>query len=62
MHYMKIVVLIVFLGCLLEELVVEQDEDVLDTWFSSAIYPFAVWGWPDNTEDLQKYVRHKKYW
>jgi valyl-tRNA synthetase len=41
-------------GCRVEEVVVEQDEDVLDTWFSSAIYPFAVWGWPENTSDLEK--------
>lgn len=30
-----------------------QDEDVLDTWFSSALWPFSTMGWPDNTEDLQ---------
>jgi valyl-tRNA synthetase len=29
-----------------------QDEDVLDTWFSSALYPFATLGWPDETRDL----------
>ncbi len=29
-----------------------QDEDVLDTWFSSALWPFSTMGWPDNTEDL----------
>ena len=29
-----------------------QDEDVLDTWFSSALWPFSTLGWPDNTEDL----------
>jgi valyl-tRNA synthetase len=29
-----------------------QDEDVLDTWFSSALYPFATLGWPDETADL----------
>jgi valyl-tRNA synthetase len=29
-----------------------QDEDVLDTWFSSALYPFATLGWPDPTPDL----------
>src|SRR5881392_2315602 len=29
-----------------------QDEDVLDTWFSSALYPFATLGWPDETPDL----------
>ena len=34
---------------------VVQDEDVLDTWFSSALWPFSTLGWPDNTEDLQKY-------
>ena len=32
-----------------------QDEDVLDTWFSSALWPFATLGWPENTEDLQRY-------
>jgi valyl-tRNA synthetase len=30
-----------------------QDEDVLDTWFSSALYPFATLGWPDDTPDLE---------
>jgi valyl-tRNA synthetase len=30
----------------------EQDPDVLDTWFSSALWPFATLGWPDETEDL----------
>lgn len=32
-----------------------QDEDVLDTWFSSALWPFTTLGWPDNTEDLKRY-------
>ncbi len=32
-----------------------QDEDVLDTWFSSALWPFATLGWPDKTELLDKY-------
>ena len=32
-----------------------QDEDVLDTWFSSALWPFATLGWPDNTSDLERY-------
>lgn len=31
----------------------EQDPDVLDTWFSSGIFPFSVFGWPNNTEDLE---------
>lgn len=31
---------------------VHQDEDVLDTWFSSALWPFSTLGWPDQTEDL----------
>ena len=30
-----------------------QDEDVLDTWFSSCLWPFAVLGWPEDTEDLK---------
>jgi valyl-tRNA synthetase len=30
-----------------------QDEDVLDTWFSSALWPFATLGWPDSTPDLE---------
>jgi valyl-tRNA synthetase len=32
-----------------------QDPDVLDTWFSSALWPFATLGWPDDTEDLQAF-------
>jgi valyl-tRNA synthetase len=31
----------------------QQDEDVLDTWFSSALWPFATFGWPDATPELQ---------
>ncbi len=32
---------------------VKQDEDVLDTWFSSALWPFSTLGWPEKTEDLE---------
>ena len=32
-----------------------QDEDVLDTWFSSALWPFSTLGWPEKTEDLKKF-------
>ena len=32
---------------------VRQDEDVLDTWFSSALWPFSTLGWPEQTEDLK---------
>ncbi|QIK78010.1 valine--tRNA ligase [Sphingomonas piscis] len=32
-----------------------QDEDVLDTWFSSALWPFATLGWPEQTHDLQRH-------
>ena len=32
-----------------------QDEDVLDTWFSSALWPFSTLGWPEQTEDLMRY-------
>jgi valyl-tRNA synthetase len=33
----------------------KQDEDVLDTWFSSALWPFSVFGWPSQTDDLKKF-------
>ena len=33
----------------------EQDPDVLDTWFSSGLWPFSTMGWPENTADLEKY-------
>ncbi|ESQ91753.1 valyl-tRNA synthetase [Asticcacaulis sp. AC460] len=33
----------------------KQDEDVLDTWFSSALWPFSTMGWPDQTEDLKRF-------
>ncbi len=33
-----------------------QDEDVLDTWFSSALWPFATMGWPEETQELKDYV------
>ena len=32
-----------------------QDEDVLDTWFSSALWPFSTLGWPDKTPDLERF-------
>jgi Valyl-tRNA synthetase len=35
--------------------VLKQDEDVLDTWFSSALWPFSTLGWPENTEVLAKH-------
>ena len=34
---------------------VRQEEDVLDTWFSSALWPFSTLGWPDSTDDLARY-------
>jgi valyl-tRNA synthetase len=34
---------------------IHQETDVLDTWFSSALWPFSTLGWPDNTKDLQVY-------
>lgn len=33
----------------------QQDEDVLDTWFSSGLFPFSVFGWPAQTPDLARY-------
>jgi valyl-tRNA synthetase len=35
--------------------VLKQDDDVLDTWFSSALWPFSTFGWPDDTDDLKAY-------
>lgn len=33
----------------------QQDEDVLDTWFSSALWPFSTLGWPDDTDDMRTF-------
>ncbi|MCQ2802085.1 MAG: valine--tRNA ligase [Bacilli bacterium] len=33
----------------------EQDKDVLDTWFSSGLWPFSTLGWPESTSDLERY-------
>lgn len=33
----------------------KQDEDVLDTWFSSSLWPFGVFGWPEDTDDLKAF-------
>lgn len=33
----------------------ERDEDVLDTWFSSGLWPFATMGWPEDTQDLKRF-------
>jgi len=38
-----------------------QDPDTLDTWFSSALWPFSTLGWPEETEDL-KYFFQQMYW
>ncbi|XP_069705537.1 valine--tRNA ligase isoform X1 [Periplaneta americana] len=33
----------------------KQDDDVLDTWFSSGLFPFSIFGWPDETDDLKAF-------
>ncbi len=38
-----------------KEVPLKRDEDVLDTWFSSALWPFSTLGWPDKTPELEKY-------
>jgi valyl-tRNA synthetase len=38
-----------------EKVIIRRDPDVLDTWFSSALWPFSTLGWPDNTPALKKY-------
>jgi len=35
--------------------IIVRDEDVLDTWFSSALWPFSTLGWPDETKELKRY-------
>ncbi len=42
-------------GGLGDDIPLTQDEDVLDTWFSSALWPFSTLGWPDKTPRLDKY-------
>jgi len=37
------------------DIILRQDEDVLDTWFSSALWPFSTLGWPENTEALKTF-------
>ena len=38
-----------------KEVSLEQDQDVLDTWFSSALWPFSTLGWPEQTPELEQY-------
>ncbi|XP_071039659.1 valine--tRNA ligase [Parasteatoda tepidariorum] len=38
-----------------ERISLKQDEDVLDTWFSSGLFPFSIFGWPDQTVDLKAF-------
>ncbi|HEX6866436.1 MAG TPA: valine--tRNA ligase, partial [Caulobacteraceae bacterium] len=38
-----------------DETTLTQDEDVLDTWFSSGLWPFSTLGWPDETDDLKRF-------
>ncbi|KAL4616796.1 valine-tRNA ligase-like [Arapaima gigas] len=40
-------------GVAAEKISLRQDEDVLDTWFSSGIFPFSIFGWPNECEDLR---------
>ncbi len=43
------------LGVATTEITLEQDEDVLDTWFSSGLFPFSVFGWPNKTDDFKAF-------
>lgn len=38
-----------------KDAIVKQEEDVLDTWFSSSLWPFSTLGWPEQTQDLTDY-------
>ncbi|PSN35861.1 Valine--tRNA ligase [Blattella germanica] len=37
------------------KITLKQDDDVLDTWFSSGLFPFSIFGWPEETEDLKAF-------
>ncbi|MGQ8365305.1 valine--tRNA ligase [Glaciecola sp. 1036] len=39
-----------------DQVILKQDDDVLDTWFSSALWPFATMGWPEQTPELDTFV------
>ncbi|XP_015600772.1 valine--tRNA ligase isoform X1 [Cephus cinctus] len=39
----------------LDKISLQQDPDVLDTWFSSGLFPFSIFGWPEETEELQAF-------
>ena len=39
----------------LNDIKLTQDEDVVDTWFSSSLWPFGSLGWPEETEDFKKF-------
>ncbi|MGS2721684.1 valine--tRNA ligase [Paraglaciecola aestuariivivens] len=41
---------------LADDVALRQDNDVLDTWFSSALWPFATMGWPEQTPDLEEFL------
>lgn len=40
---------------------IQQDEDVLDTWYSSGLWPITTLGWPEATEDLEKFYPHTRF-
>ncbi|KAL7302551.1 hypothetical protein TKK_0005187 [Trichogramma kaykai] len=42
-------------GVSADKVTLKQDPDVLDTWFSSGIFPFSIFGWPDKTEELEAF-------
>ncbi|MGB1360501.1 MAG: valine--tRNA ligase [Alphaproteobacteria bacterium] len=41
-----------------DDVVLKRDDDVLDTWFSSALWPFSTLGWPDKTPDLENFYQN----
>ena len=43
----------------IDKIKLHHDEDVLDTWFSSGIFPFSICGWPESTPDMEKYYPGK---
>ncbi|XP_034193074.1 valyl-tRNA synthetase [Osmia lignaria lignaria] len=43
------------LNTTVDNIIVEQDADVLDTWFSSGLFPFSIFGWPDETNEFKEF-------
>ena len=46
---------VILVDGVVSQITLRRDQDVLDTWFSSALWPFSTLGWPENTDDLKRF-------